>query len=309
MKDASAGGSSEVDLGRYLNPEITAAIARLDLQALAIVEGFMAGRHRSPFHGFSTSFSEHRRYEENDPVKDIDWKVYARTEKHFVRKYEAETTLECMLMVDVSSSMAWRAPGANVGKLDYAIMLAAAMGLLLQRQQDQMGLVAFDDGIRSWLKPGSRRNHLMSLLSTVIGASTGRPTSFAKTLPEAAGMIRHRGLVILLTDFLGDGDAAIDALATLRARKHEVLVFHLMDKAEIELPWDFLCEFEDPEKLGEKLTLHPDSVRAAYRQELDAFCAKIDERCAANRIGLCRISTADPFDKALREFIIKRSKS
>ena len=176
---------SEVDLGKYLNPKVVSTIDRLDVQAKSIVEGFLAGRHRSPFQGFSSTFSEHRRYNHGDPVKDIDWNVYAKTERHFIKKYEAETDLNCYVFVDISSSMAYKSDSSELSKLDYASLVAAALAYLLIKQQDNVGLITFDSELCQYIRPKSKISHLHDILMTLSKVKASQKTQFSTSIPKA----------------------------------------------------------------------------------------------------------------------------
>lgn len=299
---------AEADLGKYLNPKVVHAVARLDLQAKCIIEGFLAGRHRSPFHGFSTQFSEHRKYNQGDNTKDIDWNVFAKTDKHYVKKYEAETNLECTLCVDISSSMAYQHEDSEVSKLEYTIFLSAAISYMLTKQQDSVGLITFDNELRHYIRPKSKLTHLSSIISTLDGVKATNPGSFASTLPHTIKFLRHRGLVVIFSDFLGDTEEALQALQILRTRKNDIIVFHVLDKAELELPFESVAQFVDSENNQLKVKAQAESIRQAYKEEIENFCERIKNECLKSGISYQLLSTADPFDKALEEFILKRKK-
>ena len=299
--------SSEIDLGKYLNPKVVSTVKRLDLQAKCIIEGFISGRHKSPFHGFSTDFSEHRRYNEGDPIKDIDWNVFGKTERYYIKKYQAETNLECTLMVDISSSMGYKHEDSDVSKLDYAVFLAAALSYLNIRQQDSVALITFDDKLCSYLKPKSKKTHLMSIIKTLANAQTSTATSFQNSLMNALSLIKHRGIVVVISDFLGDTENALKALQQLRYRKNDVVVFHVLDKAELDLPFSSMAKFIDTEDKSE-IIANADQIRKAYKEEIDAFIERIRTECVKLNANYLQINTSQPFDYALEEFLMQRKK-
>ena len=296
------------ELGKYLNPEIVSAVKRLDLQAKCIVDGYLSGRHNSPWHGFSTQFSEHRNYIKGDPIKNIDWKVYARSNKYTIRKYEAETNLECTLLVDISSSMGFKHEASPFSKLEYSICLSAAISHLLTRQQDSVGLITFDNKVRHYIRPASKRSHLMNILNTLVQVQTGEPTVYAESLPGAISLLRHRGMVVLFTDLLGDTESALQTLSILSKQNYDVLVFQILDPAEIDLNYDVLMDFEDSENPGVQVIAHPEKIRNAYKTEIDKFLKRAREHCENAKITYCFLSSAEPFDKAIQEFMQRRSR-
>ncbi len=302
---------------KYLRPDVIAQVQRLDLKARFIVEGFLCGLHRSPFQGFSVEFSEHRKYSPGDDLRQIDWSVYARTDRFFIRKYDAETNLECHLIVDTSASMAYPSPeqqeqagsgDGRMSKLDYAICLAAALGYLMIGQQDSVGLARFDSQLRSYLPPRSQRAHLMRLISELAGV---RPSAdhagkgLAETLHEMARRVHRRGLMVILSDLLTDADEVIEALHHLRYRGHDVILFQVLDWAEVQFPFDSLSEFVDPET-GRKLTVQPGAVRERYLEALAAFADRYRKETGSLRADFVQVDTSMTFDRALLQFLVDR---
>ena len=259
---------AEVDLGKYLNPEVVSTIDRLDLQAQSIVEGFFVGRHRSPFQGFSSTFSEHRRYNHGDPVKDIDWNVYAKTERHFIKKYEAETDLNCYICVDISSSMAYKSDGSELSKLDYASLVAAAIAYLLIKQQDNVGLITFDNELCHYMRPKSKTSHLFDILTTLSKVKATSKTQFSTSIPKALKLMKQKGLVIFVSDMLGDTDSAIQTLQMLRCKKHDVIAFQILDRAEMELPFSSMGNFVDVENESLNIRAKAKDIRQIYEDEI-----------------------------------------
>ncbi|HOA75916.1 MAG TPA: DUF58 domain-containing protein [Phycisphaerae bacterium] len=298
---------------RYLRPDVIAQVQRLDLKARFIVEGFIAGLHNSPFQGFSVEFSEHRKYTAGDDLRQIDWSVYGRTDRFYIKKYDAETNLECHLLVDTSASMGYPAvdPGVEAGrmnKLDYAICLAAALGYLMINQQDAVGMARFDDRLRSYLPPKSKRTHLMRLIGELAGVkpapdATGK--GLAQAIHDVARRVRRRGLMIILSDLLADPDEVIQGLHHLRFRGHDVILFQVLDETEVRFPFDRLSEFVDPET-GRRLIVHPQAVRERYLAALREFTARYRDEAAALRADFVQVDTSMTFDRALVQYLIDR---
>ncbi len=302
-------------LAKYLDPAVIQQVSRLDLRARFIVEGFLAGLHRSPFQGFSVEFSEHRKYVQGDDLRTLDWNVFARTDRLFVRKYNAETHLECHLFVDTSASMGYvggLGPIGSVspqpaGKLLYAVHLAAALGYLVIRQQDAIGLAVIGDGLKKVLPPRSRRQHLAQLLTTLTSVVPQGPTGLAAGIHQALAQIPHRGLVVLLTDLLTEPEAAMQALHHVRFRGHELIVMHVLDAAEVAFPFEGTLRLEDPES-GEVRVSDAAAVRAKYIAAVAAWRDDLRQKLTALRADYVPLDTSMPFDKALVEFLVQRSK-
>jgi uncharacterized protein (DUF58 family) len=291
---------------QYLRPEVINQVARLDLRAKFIVEGFLAGLHASPYHGFSVEFSEHRKYVPGDDVRDIDWNVYAKTDKYYLRKYEAETNLTGYLVMDLSASMAYTYR-QELTKFEYAICLAAALGYLMIHQQDPVGLVAFDTGIRTALPPRSKRPQLGNILGLLAGLKPAGPTDVATCLHQLAAMIRTKGLVMLFSDLLTDPDSVMESLHHLRHRGHEIIVFHILDEAEVHFPFEGVIEFRDVEE-ERRLTLDAKGMRSDYLQALGEFRERYRTECARANIDYVPIDTSVSFDKALMEYLLSRQR-
>src|SRR5215472_5009645 len=231
---------------KYLRPEVIRQVSRLDLRAKFIVEGFLAGLHASPFHGFSVEFSEHRKYVPGDDLKDLDWNVYAKTDKYYLKKFQAETNVTGYLVMDLSASMAYP-HRQELTQFEYAICLAAALGYLMIHQQDPVGLVTFDTRIQTSLPPRSKRTQLGAILSVLANLKPSGQTDVAHCLHQLAAMVRSRSLVMLFSDLLTDPEPVIESLHHLRHRGNEVILFHVLDEAEVHFPFDGLIEFEDEE--------------------------------------------------------------
>ena len=289
---------------KYLKPDVVRQISRLDLRAQFVVKGFFQGLHASPFHGFSVEFSEHRKYTHGDDPKDIDWLVYAKTDKYYVKKFEAETNITGYLAIDLSKSMAFTFR-QEFTKFDYAISLAAALCYLMIHQQDPCGLIAFDDRIRHSLQPKSKRTQLGNLLSLLSRLRPEGETNLENSLNQLAAMLRHSSLVMVFTDLLTDPQAALRSLRRLRHGGNDVIVFHILDEAEVNFPYEGLVEFEEPEST-EKLEVDATAIRHEYLEEMEAFRELFRRECSNSGIDYVPIDTSMQYDKALMEYLVMR---
>jgi len=289
---------------RYLKPEVINQIKRLDLRAQFIVKGFLHGLHASPFHGFSVEFSEHRKYTPGDDPKDIDWLVYAKTDKYYVKKFEAETNITGYLVMDLSRSMGYTYR-QELSKFDYAICLAAALGYLMISQQDPVGLLAFDEKIRHSLAPRSKRSHLGDVLSLLARLRPEGKTDVAHSLSQIAAMLRHASLVMIFSDLLVEPEPVFQALHRLRHRGHDVILFHVLDEAEVRFPFEGMVELEEPES-NQRLQLDADHFRRDYRGQVETFREAYRRECFQSGIDYVALDTSMQFDKALTEYLIGR---
>jgi uncharacterized protein (DUF58 family) len=289
---------------QYLKPEVLARVARFDLKAKFLIEGFFSGLHRSPFKGFSAEFSDHRKYVPGDDIKDLDWRVYARTNKYYIKRFEAETNLECHLIVDASASMGYGTTGLT--KLEYCTYVAAALAFLVTSQQDTVGLVTFDDAIRAVVKPRSKRKHIIRILKVLNDTRPGRRGSVSEMLHKVAGVIGKRGLVVVMSDLLDEPADVIDAFAHLRYNGNDVICFHVLDAAEAKFPFSSSRKFEDVET-GETVVADAGSVRAGYLEALGEFIDHYKKELFKRGIDFFNIDTSMSFDKALMGYLMKRS--
>ena len=289
---------------QYLKPEVIRQIARLDLRAQFIVKGFLQGLHASPFHGFSVEFSEHRKYSTGDDPKDIDWLVYAKTDKYYIKKFESETNITGYLVMDLSRSMGYTYR-QELTKFEYGICLAAALCYLMIHQQDPVGLITFDEQIRQSLPPRSKRTQLGHVLSMLSNLRPSGQTNIAKSLTQMSAMLKHRSLVMLFSDLFAEPEGVIAALRRLRHGGHDVILFHILDEAEVHFPFDGMIEFEDPEN-NEKRQIDAGSFRADYLSEVQDFCELYRRECFKNGIDYVQIDTSMQFDKALTEYLASR---
>ncbi len=289
---------------QYLKPEVIQSIARLDLRAKFIVEGLLAGLHASPFHGFSVEFSEHRRYEPGDDPKDIDWQVFARTDRFYIKKYQAETNITGYLLMDLSRSMAYTYR-QTLTKFDYAICLAASISYLMIHQQDPVGLMTFDDQLRASLPARSRRSHLGDILAVLQRCKPTGTTNIGGNLRRVASMIRHRSLMMLMSDLLADPDEIIDALRILRFRGHDVILFHILDEAEVTFPFSGSVDLLEPESQDHEI-VDAAGIRADYLEAVAELRERFRAVCVSIGADYVPLDTSMPFDKALVEFLTQR---
>ncbi|TVP99817.1 MAG: DUF58 domain-containing protein [Planctomycetaceae bacterium] len=287
-----------------LSPESLNQIKRLDLRARMIVRGFLQGLHHSPFHGFSVQFSEHRRYHRGDDPKLIDWLVYAKTDKYYVKRFEAETNLTGYLVMDLSGSMGFKHT-QPMTKFEYAICLAASLCYLMTMQQDPVGLITFADRVQANLPARSRRGHFADVLGHLSRMTPAGETDLGGCLTRVATMLRHTSLVMLFSDLLGDPAETLAGLARLRHGGHDVIVFHVLDQAEIDFPFVGAVELEDPET-GERFQIDAGGYRDEYLSEVERFREAYREGCGKLQVDYVPLSTEMPFDKALTEYLINR---
>ncbi len=294
----------------YLRPDVIQEVARLDLKAKFIVEGFISGLHDSPYHGFSSEFSEHRKYAAGDEPRLIDWKVFARTDKYYIKRFEAETNLDCHILLDASESMAY-SHGGVITKLEYGIYMAAALGYIMTRQQDNVGLVTFDDEVTNVVPARSKRSHLVAILGVLAGALRHRPSRLADCLHRAAELLRKRGVVILFSDLIPaegeDQDQVLDGLRHVRYRGHDLICFQLLDHAELTFPFEGPAQFVDVESL-QAIRADPEAVADAYRQEVRQFVERYRDACRSDRIDFVAVDTSDSFDHVLLSFLRARQR-
>jgi len=291
---------------QFLDPAVVARLGTLELKARTIVEGFLSGLHRSPFKGFSVEFAEYRQYIPGDDLATIDWKVYARSDRYYVKKFEEETNLDCHLMLDVSGSMGYGSHG--ITKFDYGACLAASLGYLMNRQRDAVGLTAFDDHVVAMLPASARPGHLRALLVTLNRLTLGKETNVSKPLHQLADSLTKRGMVVLISDLLDDPAAVIRGLKHFQYRGTDVIVFHVLDPDEIDFPFERATRFEDLET-SEEVTAVPAVVRAHYLKEIGALIERYKRELGAIGIDYHLLSTAEPLEMALLSYLSTRAKT
>jgi uncharacterized protein (DUF58 family) len=291
---------------RYLDPAIVARLGTIDLKAKTIVEGFLTGLHRSPFKGFSVEFAEYRQYLPGDDLATLDWKIYARTDRHVVKKFEEETNLECHIVLDVSRSMGYGSHA--VTKLEYASYLAGALAYLMNRQRDAVGLLTFDDRIRDLLPSSARPGHLKAVLLTLERLTLGTRTDIAKPLSDLVQAIRKRGLVVLISDLLDEPDRIIEGLKHFRYRGTDVVVFQVLDPDELSFPFERAARFRDLESDREVVAV-PAAVRDAYKARLDAMVSNFRTVLGQNGIDYTMLDTSQPLELALLPYLQTRRRT
>jgi uncharacterized protein (DUF58 family) len=290
---------------RFLDPAVIARLGSLELRARTIVEGFLSGLHRSPLKGFSVEFAEYRQYFPGDDLSTIDWKVFARTDRHVVKKFEEETNLNGYLMLDISRSMAYGTGGMT--KLEYGSTLAASLAYLMQRQRDAAALATFDDRIQTLVPPGSRPGHLSALLHALDGITPGAATNTGPPLTQLAEALRKRGLVVIISDLLDEPARVVRGLKLLRFRGSDVLVFHLLDHAELTFPFDRPVRFRDLED-GAEILATPEDIRQGYLASVNAMVAQYRRELGAGGIDYQLVDTSRPLDESLLAYLAARSR-
>jgi uncharacterized protein (DUF58 family) len=294
------------DYRKYLLPSVISKINSFELKARLIVEGFMVGLHKSPYHGFSVEFSEHRPYLQGDNIKDIDWKVFGKTERYFIKQYEEETNLRSYILLDSSASMNYKSEG-NISKFEYASTLAAALCYLMIKQQDAAGLTLYSDKIIRNYPPKVSRAYLNEMLKGLASENASSKTKTAECLNSIADKIKRRGLVVIISDLFDDTSSVISALKHFRYQKNEVIVFQVLDPVERNFSFGRDAIFHDLET-DEEMTTQPYQIQKAYREAFDEFINKIKAECLNSNIEYNLIDTSVPFDKALFSYIQKRSR-
>lgn len=288
---------------QFLDPAVVARLGTLELRARTIVEGFLTGLHRSPFKGFSVEFAEYRQYMPGDDLSTIDWKVYARSDRHYVKKFEAETNLNCHIMLDVSGSMGYGSRGLT--KFDYAQCLAASLAYLMNRQRDGVGLTAFDEGVVGMLPASARTGHLRAMLLTLERLKLGQKTNVAKPMHQLAASIRKRGMVVLISDLLDDPERVIRGLKHFTFHGTDVVVFQVLDPHELEFPFERATRFTDMESEAE-VTAVPALVRQHYIDAMQTLIARYRRELGGAGIDYHLLTTTDPLELALMQYLSTR---
>ena len=295
-------------MSRYsqlLNPETLSAIANLELRARLVVEGFITGLHKSPYHGFSVEFAEHRQYMPGDEIKHIDWKVLGKTDRYYVKQYEEETNLKSYILLDISGSMQYGS--SSVTKFDYAISLSAALAYIMLKQRDSVGMALFSDKIVKYIPPRSVKTYLIHLLRELENIKPQGETNISPAFHTLAERIKRRGLIIIISDLFDKQEHIISGLKHFRHNKHEVLVFHILDPFELSFAFSKEAIFTDVET-NEEINTLPWHIRREYRKQVNAMIGYYQKFCGDNRIDYVLLNTQTPFDKALTEYLIKRKR-
>ena len=290
----------------FLDPSILAGLDNLELRARVVVEGFLSGMHKSPHRGFSVEFNDYRNYNRGDDMRHVDWKLYARSDKFYIKQYEDETNVRCVIVLDTSASMAYSSGG--ISKLNYGVTLASALAYFIMRQRDAVGLITFDDEIKEFLPPKCRQPHLMRILRALSQVKPGTKTDVVKPLTNLAATLTKKSIVVLITDMLDDEERIIRTLQNLRAMGNDVITFQVMDDAELNFPFNEASEFIDMEN-DESFITTPATIRKSYLDNLNEFLSYCKKQCQTSGVDYCLLNTANPLDEALSSYMSKRAKS
>jgi uncharacterized protein (DUF58 family) len=291
---------------RFLDPAVIARLGTMELKARTVVEGFLSGLHRSPYKGFSVEFAEYRQYLPGDDLSRVDWKVFARTDRHYIKKFEEETNLECHLLLDVSASMAYRG-AAPMTKMEYGSVLAASLAFLMHRQRDATGLMAFDDRIAFRLPASARPGHLNALLLGLERIEPGKRSNVGRPLHQLAEALLKRSLVVLISDLLDEPEPIIKGLRHLKFCGSDVIVFQLLDPHELTFPFKGSSKFKDLES-DQEIVTEPASIRTAYLRELAGLTLQYDRALRGAGIDYVQLDTSQPLDFALLAYLAARSR-
>lgn len=294
-----------VDKRKYLRPETVALLNSMSLRARLVVEGYIIGHHRSPYHGFSVEFAEHRSYGPGDEIKHIDWKLFGKTDRLYVKRYEEETNLRAHIILDTSKSMLYSS--AEVSKLSYANSLAASLSYLMINQQDAVGIAKFSEKIDTFIPPKARPSHLNLILSQLDDKDSGNDTQIGMVLHELADRIKKRGMVILISDLLDKPENIMKGLKHFRHQNQEVIVFHIQDRKESEFDFDTRTKFFDMET-GEEIVTEPWHIRSNYSELISKLESNYKSNCRENLIDYVPLFTDQSLDIGITEYLIKRSK-
>jgi uncharacterized protein (DUF58 family) len=293
----------EDDPRRFLHPETIAHISRLDLRARHVVEGFISGMHRSPFFGHSVEFIQHREYVAGDDLRHLDWKVWSKTDRYYIKQYEEDTNLRCTLVVDVSESMHYGRGALN--KYNYGCTIAACLGYLLLRQQDSVGLITFDSDVRQIVPTRSQQTHIDSLVNAMHTSRPREKTDLEKILRRVAETVSSRGMIVIVSDLLADREPFFRGLEMLAHRRHDVLVFHILDDDELSFPFAGSTRFEGMEELPQ-LLCDPRALRDGYLEALEEYLVEVRRGCARRAIDYALVRTGDYLDAVLSKFLHHR---
>ncbi len=297
---------------RLLDGEALAKIQRLELIARGVVEGFISGRHKSPYKGFSVEFAEHREYVPGDNIRDLDWRVFGRSDRYYIKQYIEETNLRALILLDASGSMKYTGSlaakhnGQLLSKFQYARLLAASLGHLMIHQQDAVGLATFDTTLRRYIPARSRASHLRVILAELAGTEPGSETSVAEIFHDLADRVRRRGLIVIISDLFDNVDEILKALHHFRYRRHEVLLLHVMAEEELTFPFDRWSVFENLERAGHRIPLDPLSLRSEYLDRVGDFIRRLEIGCGQMNIDYVQLSTRQNFDIALAHYLAQR---
>lgn len=291
---------------RFIDPTVLARIENLELLARTVVEGFVQGLHRSPYHGFSVDFAEYRPYQPGDEIRRIDWNVFSRMDRLFIKLYDGETNTHVHFLLDISGSMGYGS--GRVTKIDYAKFLTASLTYFAYHQRDGVGLVTFDREVESHIRAGRRNGQLMSLLTTIDRAEASKETEFSKPLDFMADFLKRRGIVVLVSDLYDEVDNIVRGVNFLRSKGNDVVVFHILDDFELNFPFDAMTEFEDMET-DKRLNVLPQNLRREYLKLMGGHVDELRARFATIGVDYVLMNTSDPLDRGLFTYLVRRSKT
>lgn len=290
----------------FIDPSILASLDNLELRARVVVEGFISGLHKSPHRGFSVEFTDYRHYYQGDDMRHVDWKLYARSDKFYIKQYEDETNVRSYVLLDSSASMAYSSGGMS--KLDYGRTLASALAYFITRQRDAVGLITFDDKVNDYIPALCRQPHLIRILRVLANLKAGTKTDIVKPLSDLASNLNRKSMVILISDMLEDEERIIKTLQRLRAMGNDVIVFHVLDEAELLFNFQEATEFVDSEN-SETFITSPASIRDAYLENFNNYLNYCKKKCQSSGVDYCLLNTSQPLDTALYSYISRRAKS
>jgi len=303
MADSSENSESVL---KYLDPHVLERIKRLDIRARRVVEGFLTGQHRSPYNGFAVEFASHREYTQGDELKHIDWKVWSKTDRLYIKEYEEETNLRCHIVLDCSKSMGYAGPDGGWRKFDYAATAAASLAYLLQQQQDAVGLITFNTDVATVMPPRSSPDQLRRLMHEMEATEVDDQTDVGSAFPKMAQQLRMRGMVVIFSDLFADLEDLKTAVQELRLRKHEVMIFHVMHDDEISFPFRDMTKFVSLES-DDLLNTDPRALRKAYIEVVEKYLAKVKKMCGSAGVDYTLVRTDDPLDAVLSRYLAKRN--
>jgi uncharacterized protein (DUF58 family) len=291
---------------RFLDPELLARIGSLELLARAVVEGFMSGLHRSPFTGFSTEFTEYRQYNQGDDLRYLDWRLLGRTDRYFIKKYRADTNTQCHLLIDTSASMNYSST-SSITKLQYAQFVAASIAYLLNRQQDSVGLVAFDQKVHTHVPARNRTGHMRTIFGHLSTLKAGSETKLAESLHQLAEILTRRGIVVVISDFYDDPERLKESFQHLRFKGHDLVAFHVLDQNELDFKFDEPVLLLEDAETQEQMPVLPDVVMNGYRERMKQHVEAMQLCAASNHVDYELLTTKQPLDFALFSFLSRRS--
>ncbi len=291
---------------KYLDPDTIAKLGNMELRARMVVEGFITGMHKSPYHGFSVEFSQHRQYRPGDEIRFLDWRVYGRSGRYYIKEFEEETNLRSMLCVDTSASMRFSSNN-RLSKFEYSCYLSAALAMLMIQQRDAVGLALYNKQITSFLPPNSKPSYISQILSILENVVPSDTTGTAVALELLAERIKRRGLIVVFSDFFDNTESIIKAIRHLRHKRHEVILFHILDPREVDFDFGNSANFIDLET-GEQMVTQPHQIKKSYVETMHNFINNLKKECMHHNVDYNLITTDVSFDKALIDYIIKRKK-